>query len=124
VVTSTQPAPAREADAGAPPGARAFKRQRTVALVVAEHLTPQLREGVSYVTSVGFPVPVIVKMVETTWEVPDARWACIVRELCPTDKVSLGWARHRVRPGGGGGGQRRHTRRGGSEWCACRLCKK
>jgi hypothetical protein len=91
------PPPPREADAAAPPGVRAFKRRRTVALVVAEHLTPQLRQGVAYVTGVGFAVPAIVKMVETTWEVPEARWACIVRELCPTDKVSLSWARHRVR---------------------------
>ena len=87
---------AREADPDAPPGVRAFKRRRSVQLVVAEHLTPELRQGVAFVSSVA-SVPAIVKLIETTWEVPDAQWACVLRELCPTDKVSLGWARHRVR---------------------------
>jgi hypothetical protein len=96
--------PQREGDEGtaerdeeAPPGVRATKRRRALQLVVAEQLTPQLRDGMAYASSLGVAVPQIIKIIETTWVIPGARWACFQRELCSSDTVSLGWAVHRVR---------------------------
>jgi hypothetical protein len=81
-----------------PQGATVLKRVRSLQLVVAEQLTPELQKGLAFVSAFA-SVPDVVKLKEVTWQVPDAQWGCVVVELCDTDKVSLGWARHRVSGG-------------------------